>query len=115
MRRRSGRAASSTASLALEIVRVTEATAIAAARLRGRGDEAAADEAAVDAMYRELARLPIQGVVVVGEGEENESAAALYRRDGRRRRRARARGRYRRRSDGGLDALPPRRCPTRSP
>ena len=51
--------------LALNIVRVTEATAIAAARLRGRGDEAAADEAAADAMHRELSRLPIEGIVVV--------------------------------------------------
>ena len=59
--------------LALDIVRVTEATAVAAALWRGRGNEAAADEAAVDAMYRELARLPIEGVVVVGEGEENET------------------------------------------
>jgi fructose-1,6-bisphosphatase II / sedoheptulose-1,7-bisphosphatase len=59
--------------LALDIVRVTEATAVAAARWRGRGDEVAADEAAAAAMYREIARLPIQGVVVVGEGEENES------------------------------------------
>src|SRR3954451_3196076 len=63
--------------LSLEIVRVTEATAIAAARLRGRGDESAADAAAVGAMYRELARLPFQGVVVVGEGEESE-APLLY-------------------------------------
>jgi fructose-1,6-bisphosphatase II / sedoheptulose-1,7-bisphosphatase len=60
--------------LALEIVRVTEATAVAAARLRGRGDEAAADQAAMGAMYRELAALPIQGVMVVGEGEESETA-----------------------------------------
>ena len=59
--------------LALDIVRVTEATAVAAARWRGRGDEAAVDEAAAAVMYRELARLPIQGVVVVGEGEEDES------------------------------------------
>lgn len=59
--------------LALDIVRVTEATAVAAARWRGRGDEAAADEAAAAAMYREIARLPIEGVVVVGEGEKNES------------------------------------------
>jgi len=58
--------------LALDIVRVTEATAVAAARWRGRGDEAAADEAAMDAMYRELARLPVEGVVVVGEGDQNE-------------------------------------------
>ncbi|MGB6196936.1 MAG: fructose-bisphosphatase class II, partial [Methyloceanibacter sp.] len=47
--------------LGLEIVRVTEATAIAAARLRGRGDEAAADAAAINAMYRQLSDLPIQG------------------------------------------------------
>lgn len=59
--------------LALDIVRVTEATAVAAALWRGRGNEAAADEAAATAMYRELARLPIEGVVVVGEGEENET------------------------------------------
>lgn len=59
--------------LALDIVRVTEATAVGAALWRGRGNEAAADEAAAAAMYRELARLPIEGVVVVGEGEENET------------------------------------------
>jgi fructose-1,6-bisphosphatase II / sedoheptulose-1,7-bisphosphatase len=59
--------------LALEIVRVTEATAAAAARLRGRGDEAAADQAATSAMYRELGELPMQGIVVVGEGEESEA------------------------------------------
>jgi len=59
--------------LALDIVRVTEATAVAAALWRGRGNEAAADEAAAAAMYRELARLPIEGVVVVGEGEENDT------------------------------------------
>jgi len=59
--------------LALDIVRVTEASAVAAALWRGRGNEAAADEAAAAAMYRELARLPIEGVVVVGEGEENET------------------------------------------
>jgi fructose-1,6-bisphosphatase II / sedoheptulose-1,7-bisphosphatase len=59
--------------LALDIVRVTEATAVAAALWRGRGNEAAADEAAATAMSRELARLPIEGVVVVGEGEENET------------------------------------------
>ena len=63
--------------LGLEIVRVTQATAIAAARLRGRGDEAAADSAAITAMYRELARLPLHGVIVVGEGEESE-APLLY-------------------------------------
>jgi fructose-1,6-bisphosphatase II / sedoheptulose-1,7-bisphosphatase len=57
----------------LDIVRVTEATGVAAARWRGRGDEAAADEAAAAAMYREVARLPIEGVVVAGEGEQDES------------------------------------------
>jgi fructose-1,6-bisphosphatase II / sedoheptulose-1,7-bisphosphatase len=59
--------------LALDIVRVTEATAVAAALWRGRGNEAAADEAAAAAMYRELSRLPIEGVVVVGEGEADET------------------------------------------
>jgi fructose-1,6-bisphosphatase II / sedoheptulose-1,7-bisphosphatase len=59
--------------LALDIVRVTEATAVAAALWRGRGNEAAADEAAATVMYRELSRLPIEGVVVVGEGDEDET------------------------------------------
>jgi fructose-1,6-bisphosphatase II / sedoheptulose-1,7-bisphosphatase len=59
--------------LALDIVRVTEATAVAAALWRGRGNEPAADEAAATAMYRELARLPIDGIVMVGEGEENDT------------------------------------------
>jgi fructose-1,6-bisphosphatase II / sedoheptulose-1,7-bisphosphatase len=59
--------------LALDIVRVTEGTAVAAALWRGRGNEAAADEAAAEAMYRELERLAIEGVVVVGEGEENDT------------------------------------------
>jgi len=59
--------------LALDIVRVTEGTAVAAALWRGRGNEAAADEAAAEAMYRELERLAVEGVVVVGEGEENDT------------------------------------------
>ena len=50
-------------SLTIEIVRVTERAAVAAARLRGRGDEMAADKAAVEAMRRELNQLPIHGVV----------------------------------------------------
>jgi len=58
--------------LALDIVRVTEATAVAAAQWLGRGDEASADEAAAEAMHREIARLPFEGVVVVGEGEEGD-------------------------------------------
>ena len=57
---------------AFDIVRITEAAAVAAARLRGRGDEAAADEAAAMAMYRELMQLPCAGTVVVGEGEQGE-------------------------------------------
>ncbi len=63
--------------LSLELVRVTERAAVAAARLRGRGDEMAADQAAVDAMRRELNRLPIHGTVVIGEGERDE-APMLY-------------------------------------
>ena len=63
--------------LVLEVARVTEAAAIAAARLRGRGNEKAADKAAVDAMRRELGRVHIHGRVVIGEGEMDESADAL--------------------------------------
>lgn len=63
--------------LTLELVRVTERAAVAAARWRGRGDEKAADQAAVDAMRRELNRLPIEGTVVIGEGERDE-APMLY-------------------------------------
>ena len=59
--------------LSLEIVRVTERAAVAAAELRGRGNEKAADQAAVDAMRRELNRLPIFGTVVIGEGERDEA------------------------------------------
>ena len=63
--------------LVLEVTRVTEAAAIAAARLRGRGAEKAADKAAVDSMRRELAKLAIRGTVVIGEGEMDE-APMLY-------------------------------------
>ncbi|MFD2238438.1 class II fructose-bisphosphatase [Aureimonas populi] len=59
--------------LSIEIARVTERAAVAAALLRGRGDEKAADQAAVDAMRGELARLPIQGTIVIGEGERDEA------------------------------------------
>ena len=59
--------------LSLEIVRVTERAAVSAARLRGRGNEKAADQAAVDAMRRELNKLPIDGTVVIGEGELDEA------------------------------------------
>jgi fructose-1,6-bisphosphatase II / sedoheptulose-1,7-bisphosphatase len=63
--------------LVLEVARVTEAAAIAAARWRGRGDKEKADEAAVDAMRRELGKLHIRGRVVIGEGEMDE-APMLY-------------------------------------
>ena len=59
--------------LSIEIVRVTERAAVSAARLRGRGDEMAADQAAVDAMRRELNKLPIDGIVRIGEGERDEA------------------------------------------
>jgi fructose-1,6-bisphosphatase II / sedoheptulose-1,7-bisphosphatase len=59
--------------LSLEIVRVTERAAVSAARLRGRGMEKASDQAAVDAMRRELNKLPIDGIVVIGEGEMDEA------------------------------------------
>ena len=63
--------------LVLEVARVTEAAAIAAARLTGRGNEKAADKAAVDAMRRELGKVSIKGRVVIGEGEMDE-APMLY-------------------------------------
>jgi len=59
--------------LSIEIVRVTERAAVAAARLRGRGNEKDADQAAVDAMRRELNKLPIDGTIVIGEGERDEA------------------------------------------
>ncbi len=61
----------------LELARVAEAAAVAAARLRGKGDEMAADQVAVDAMRTELNKLNIQGRVVIGEGERDE-APMLY-------------------------------------
>lgn len=63
--------------LVLEVGRVTEGAAIAAARLRGRGDVKAADKAATDAMRKELGRINIDGIVVIGEGEMDE-APMLY-------------------------------------
>lgn len=59
--------------LSMELVRVTERAAVSAARWRGRGDEKAADQAAVDAMRRELNKLPIDGRIVIGEGERDEA------------------------------------------
>ena len=63
--------------LALELVRVTEAAALAAARWVGRGDKEAADQAAVDAMRLMLETVPMDGIVVIGEGEKDE-APMLY-------------------------------------
>ncbi len=63
--------------LALEAVRVTEAAALAASRLMGRGDEKAADQAAVNAMRKALNGLAISGTVMIGEGERDE-APMLY-------------------------------------
>ena len=63
--------------LTLEVVRVSEAAALAAARFMGLGDEKAADQAAVDAMRRTLNALAISGKVVIGEGERDE-APMLY-------------------------------------
>ncbi len=63
--------------LSLGLARVSEAAALASARLIGRGDEKAADQAAVDAMRTQLNHLDIQGVVVIGEGERDE-APMLY-------------------------------------
>ncbi len=63
--------------LSLGLARVSEAAAIASARLIGTGDEKAADQAAVDAMRKQLNMLDISGVVVIGEGERDE-APMLY-------------------------------------
>jgi fructose-1,6-bisphosphatase II len=63
--------------LALELVRVTEGAALAAARMVGRGDKEGADQAAVDAMRNVLDTISMDGVVVIGEGEKDE-APMLY-------------------------------------
>jgi len=63
--------------LAMELVRVTEAAALAAARWMGRGDKNGADGAAVDAMRKMLTTVSMRGVVVIGEGEKDE-APMLY-------------------------------------
>ncbi len=63
--------------LALELVRVTEAAALAAARMVGRGDKEGADQAAVDAMRNVLDSVSMDGIVVIGEGEKDE-APMLY-------------------------------------
>ena len=63
--------------VALELVRVTKAAALAAARLIGRGDKEEADQAAVDGMRHQLRSIAMDGVVVIGEGEKDE-APMLY-------------------------------------
>ena len=63
--------------LTIEIARVTEAAAIAAATLRGRGNEKQADQLAVDAMRTALNGIEMDGMVVIGEGERDE-APMLY-------------------------------------
>ena len=63
--------------LALDLVRATEAAALASARWMGRGDEVEADQAAVDAMRQSLNRVDMDGTVVIGEGERDE-APMLY-------------------------------------
>lgn len=63
--------------LSIEIARVTERAAVAAALLRGRGDERAADQAAVDAMRSELNKLAVEGTIVIGEGER-DAAPMLF-------------------------------------
>jgi len=63
--------------LALEVVRVTEAAALESARFMGRGDEAGADRAAIDAMRRAFNAIPVGATVVIGEGSRDE-APSLY-------------------------------------
>ena len=67
----------------LELVRVTEAAAVAAAKLVGKSDEKAADAAAVDAMRDALNQMDIQGRVVIGEGERDEAPMLFIGEEGR--------------------------------
>jgi fructose-1,6-bisphosphatase II len=66
-----------TRNLALELVRVTEAAALAAGRFMGRGDKEAADGAAVSAMRLVLRSVDINGTIIIGEGEK-DNAPMLY-------------------------------------
>src|SRR4051812_34285331 len=63
--------------LGLDLMRVTEAAAMAAGRWAGRGDKEGGDQAAVDAMRHVLAGVPMRGTVVIGEGEKDQ-APMLY-------------------------------------
>ena len=86
-----------TRNLGMELVRATEAAALAPARWMGRGDKNAADQAAVNAMRYALGNVDMHGVVVIGEGEKDEAPMLFIGEDignGQR-----ARGRYRRRPD----------------
>jgi fructose-1,6-bisphosphatase II len=78
MKKEGGGAKAPDRNLAMELARVTEAAALAAARLMGRGDKEAADQAAVDAMRLMMDTVSMDGVVVIGEGEKDE-APMLYR------------------------------------
>ena len=98
--------------LALELVRVTEAAAMAAGRWVGRGDKNGADGAAVDAMRQLISSVSMNGVVVIGEGEKDDAPMLFNGEqvgdgDG-------PRVRRRRRPDRRHDADAPRACPTRS-
>jgi fructose-1,6-bisphosphatase II / sedoheptulose-1,7-bisphosphatase len=68
--------------LTLEIVRVTERAAVSVARLRGSGNKVAADQAAVDAMRRELNKMAIDGTVVIGEASATRLPCSFYWRKG---------------------------------
>ncbi len=78
MKKEGGAGAAPDRNIAMELARVTEAAALAAARWMGRGDKEAADQAAVDAMRVMMDTVSMNGVVVIGEGEKDE-APMLYR------------------------------------
>ena len=97
--------------LVLEMVRVTEAAAVAASKLIGRGDEKAADHAAVEAMRAALNTLEIDGTVVIGEGERDEAPMLYHRREGRRGARTAARRSTSRSTRSKGRRSPPRPAP----
>jgi fructose-1,6-bisphosphatase/sedoheptulose 1,7-bisphosphatase-like protein len=76
------------ADLSLEFLRVVEQAAIACAHTMGLGDGKRSDHAAVEAMRRELDRVPIDGCIVIGEGERDEARGPGERLEGQRPRRA---------------------------
>ncbi len=103
-----------TSDLSLAFLRVVEQAAIACAHTMGQGDGPKADRAAVEAMRRELDRVPIDGTIVIGEGERDEAPMLLHRRaagpDGGARRRPGCPGRHRRRSARGHEPVRHRRA-----